>query len=215
VAVESARWPETPGDYHYPQGQHYFVEAPQTYSDPSTSSPMTAWSYDGYTTFSPAEQHMHYHPQQTHTRPSHQPYSSISSIGSFDDRRMSMAESIASAFPEPEMPVPPMSYHRYSQPHVHHPIHPYHTDLWMRERSGSFADPSYSSAMMQSDKLSQGSVEAYRGKDAMGHQDFTPSPRSTHTSEHGSASIDGPYMEDISCNSFTGQPLQAEVQHVW
>ncbi|PVF95304.1 hypothetical protein CPB86DRAFT_596270 [Serendipita vermifera] len=214
VAVESARWPETPGDYQYPQGtQQYFVEAPQSYSDPSTSSPMTTWSYDGYSHFSPAEQHLHYHPHPT--RPTHQPYSSMSSIGSFDDRRMSMAESIASAFPEPEMPVPPMSYHRYSQPHVHHPIHPYHADLWMRERSGSFAEPSYGSAMMQSDKLSQSSVEAYRGKDALGHQDFTPSPRSTHTSEHGSASIDGPYMEDISCTSFTAQPLQTEVHPAW
>ncbi len=60
-----------------------------------------------------------------------------------------MADSIASSFPEPDMPLPQVSYHRFSQPHIHHPLPPPHLEMWMRERSGSFAEASYSMQQMQ------------------------------------------------------------------
>ncbi|KAG9052854.1 hypothetical protein FS842_009153 [Serendipita sp. 407] len=179
--VEVGYWPETSGEYAgaYDQMASYHYDTPTTatstttpsgFTDPSNSSPRTAWSsYDpsvyayggGGSTggrHSPPEQHLHY-------RPSHHHYhSSVSSMASFlgngppsgngaapgsgSGRRPSMAESLASSFPEPEMPVPTL-VHRYSQPQLYQPIPPPHLDYWTKERSGSFAEPSYMSLALQ------------------------------------------------------------------
>ncbi|KAG8819055.1 hypothetical protein FRC17_010623, partial [Serendipita sp. 399] len=112
-------WPETPVGEHgqvYDQGTPYHqYESTPTFTEPSTSSPRTAWSsYDAYGRQSPPEQHLHYPGLATgatgaSSRPGHHYHSSVSSMSSFHpgypghDRRFSMADSLASSFPEPEM----------------------------------------------------------------------------------------------------------------
>lgn len=169
-SVDAAHWPDTPGEYTgpYDHTSQYLTDSAPSYSDPSSASPRTSWSYEGYSRPSPPEKHLQYNPQ----RPSHHHYSaSLSSMASFDERRLSMADSIANAFPEPDMPVPSVAYHRYSQPQIHAPIPPAHLDLWMRERSGSFAEPSPSYG-----PTAVGSEEAALQHSSGSNQEFAPSP---------------------------------------
>ena len=91
---------------------------------------------------------------------------------------MSMADSIANSFPEPEMPLPQMSYHRYSQPHLHNPIPPQHVEMWMKpEPSGSFAEASYSLEHAQQGQSNQDTVES---QSMVSSQEYTSSPQLAH-----------------------------------
>jgi hypothetical protein len=180
-----AQWPETPRDFPTTyEGAHYFTDSAASYSDPSSISPRTAWSYDGYSRHSPSERHYQYNPP----RSVHHHYSSISSTNSFGERRMSMADSIASSFPEPEMPLPQMSYHRYSQPHLHNPIPPQHSELWMKEPSGSFAEASYSLQQAQQERSNQDMVES---QSMAPSQKYTSSPLLAHSPGHLRTSSNG------------------------
>jgi hypothetical protein len=99
-----------------------------------------------------------------------------------------MADSIASSFPEPDMPLPQMSHHRYSQPHLHNPIPSPHLEMWMRERSGSFAEASYSLQRAQQEHSNQEMVESYSMAPS---QEYTSSPQLVHSPEHRRSSSHG------------------------
>jgi hypothetical protein len=173
-----AQWPETPGDFSTTyEGTHYFTDSAAGYSDPSSISPRTTWSYDGYSRHSPSERHYQYNPLHS----MHHHYSSISSNNSLGERRMSMADSIASSFPEPEMPLPQMSYHRYSQPHLHNPIPPPHLETWMKEPSGSFVDASYSLQQAQQERSNQDMAES---QSMASSYEYTSSPQLAHSPGH-------------------------------
>lgn len=191
-SVDAAHWPDTPGEYtgSYDQASQYLTDSAPSFSDPSSASPRTSWSYEGFSRPSPPQKHLHYNVQ----RPTHHHYStSMSSMASYDDRRLSMADSIANAFPEPDMPVPSVAYHRYSQPQIHAPIPPAHLDLWMRERSGSFAEPctSYGPPHVGTIDVPRTSEEA-RSRGSGPNQEFVPSPPTAfsphylHNSPHAS-----------------------------
>jgi hypothetical protein len=198
--VDMGHWTE---DYttHYDQGSHYYTDSAPSFSDPSNLSPRTTWSYEGYARHSPPEQHLHYpaHPSM------HNHYSSLSPTASFYERRTSLADSIAASFPEPDMPVPQMAYHRYSQPRLYQPMPPSHLDVWMKERSGSFAEPSYGAPQLMSEKP-HGLVEIPDATTAS-MQGYTPSPLSAHTPETFQGSYDGSAMEDVPIASHDQQAM--------
>lgn len=205
------RWPETPGEYSTGyEGSHYFAEASASYSDPSCASPATAWSYDGYGRHSPSERHYQYHPP----RPMHHHYSSISSTKSYDDRRMSMADSIASSFPEPDMH---MSYHRLSQPHLHHPLPAPHLEMWMRERSGSFAEVPYT--MQYPEQQRQQQPEVVEPHALMASQDqMTASPMSVHNppiSQHRRSASDASISADGQLPHYSPPNMHQEAVASW
>jgi len=151
-----AQWPETPGDYSTTyESSHYLTDSAASYTDLSSVSPRTTWSYDGYGRRSPSERHYQYPPGPEHHR-----YSSISSTASLGDRRMGMADSIANAFLDPDTSLSLMNCHRPSQPQIHNTIGPSHSETWITERSASFAEAPYPP------------------------QEYTPSPPLAHASEH-------------------------------
>ena len=211
----NTRWPETPVDYvaHYDHGAQYYTESVPSYSDAVMSSPPTAWSYDAYCQPSPAEQQLYY----PSIRPSHHHYSSMSSTASFHGRRLSMAESMASSFPEPDAPIPQVAYHRYSQPQIYQPVPPPHLDYWMRERSGSFAEPSYASValpMHAGEPTAHQTIIEHPEMPMMGApHDFTPSPRSSHTPAESLGSQEVSTPEDVHVPLYVSQTLLIPEAH--
>lgn len=214
------RWPETPVDYvaNYDHGPQYYGESVPSYSDASLSSPPTAWSYDAYSLPSPAEQHLYYPP----IRSSHHRYSSMSSTTSFNGRRLSMAESMASSFPEPDAPIPQVAYHRYSQPQIYQPLPPPHLDYWMRERSGSFAEPSYAPVAggihSGEPPAHQTIFEHQEMLTMVGPHEFTPSPRSSHTPAESFESQEVSTPDDVHVPLYNPQTVllpEAHTVTVW
>lgn len=184
-------WAEEYAAIPYDQGSQFYTEPVPPFSDPASLSPRTTWSYEAYGRRSPKEPSLTY---PAH-RSLHNHYSSLSSIGSYDDQRLSMADSIAVSFPEPDMPVPHVAYHRYSQPQLYHPVPPPHLDLWMKERSGSFAEASYGPSTVM-EGVHHGYPESSEMYVSMPTQTYTPSPLSSHTPEQQHQTVSS--VEDMT-----------------
>lgn len=198
--VEMGQWTDDYTTTYYDQGSHYYPDSAPSFSDPSNLSPRTNWSFEGYARHSPPQQHLHY---PAH-RPMHNQYPSFSSTASYDERRMSLADSIAASFPEPEMPVPHL-YHRYSQPQLFQPVAPPQVDMWMKERSDV---SSYGPPPVTRENGPHGVAE--HSDVSMHMQRYTPSPLSVPASEGMQGSHDGSVMEDASIAAYNSQVISSE-----